>query len=156
MPKLIRVVIIYFTLSVGPVWACTFDGVFNNPFVESYAGAFDVALATHNEVQKRTMIKPDKLDGQAGLRRASWLLTLFIQNQSRELTVGSYIYLVDRRLWSKIETDMKLMIHVDQPETSAPVLLMSEAALLNIVSNTIEFQSALDVGVVKRNSTPKS
>ena len=69
MPKLIRVVILYFTLSAGPLWACTFDGVFNNPFVESYAGAFDVALATHNEVQKRTMIKPDKLDGQAGLRR---------------------------------------------------------------------------------------
>lgn len=81
---------------------------------------------------------------------------MFIQNQRRELTVGSYIYLVDRRLLSKIDTDMKLMIHVDQPETSAPVLLISEAALLNIVSNTIEFQSALDVGVVKRYRTPKS
>ena len=152
MNTLARTLLIYLSLSVSPLWACSFDGVFPNPFAESYAGSFDVALATQRGIQSGSINKLDKLEGMNGLRRTNWWLKVFAKEQKGKLAEGTYIYLIDSRLWAKVEGDHRLKIHVPEPSIPSAVLVLSDAALASLVSEEISYQQALKLGVAKLNN----
>ncbi|CAE6936016.1 hypothetical protein ACOMICROBIO_FLGHMIGD_03756 [Vibrio sp. B1FLJ16] len=130
-------------------WACSYDGLFKNPFSESYPGALDVSIATQLAIRSKSMQPLEVIDGKAGLRRTSWWLTLMVKAHP-ELSSGSYVYIVDRQLWSRIsEKDNSIEVHVPPPSDSAPVLQLSEAALHNLISNHITLDQARQLGVLK-------
>ncbi|UIP29614.1 hypothetical protein [Photobacterium sp. TLY01] len=129
-------------------WACSYDGLFTNPFSESYPGALDVSIATQLAIRSQSMKPLETIDGQAGLRRASWWLNLMVKTYP-ELPSGSYVYVVDRQLWSRIhETNHSIEVHVPPPADSAKVLQISEAALHNLISNQITLDQARTLGVL--------
>ena len=129
-------------------WACSYDGLFTNPFSESYPGALDVSIATQLAVRSQSMQPLEAIDGEAGLRRASWWLNLMAKAHP-DLPKGSYVYVVDRQLWSRIsETDNSIEVHVSPPTDNVKVLQISEAALHNLISNQITFDQARELGVL--------
>ncbi|PFG56301.1 hypothetical protein ATG66_2630 [Vibrio sp. ES.051] len=129
-------------------WACSYDGLFTNPFSESYPGALDVSIATQLAVRSQSMQPLEIIDGEAGLRRASWWLNLMTKAHP-DLPKGSYVYVVDRQLWSRIsETDNSIEVHVSPPTDNVKVLQISEAALHNLISNQITFDQARELGVL--------
>ncbi|CAE6946932.1 hypothetical protein [Vibrio sp. B1FLJ16] len=137
-----------FALASPAGWACSYDGLFNNPFSESYPGALDVSIATQLAIRSQSMKPLELVDGEAGLRRASWWLTLMVK-ANPELPKGSYVYIVDRQLWSRIsETDNSIEVHVSAPTGSVSVLQLSEAALHNIISEQITLNQARKLGVL--------
>ncbi|MDE1351613.1 hypothetical protein L9W80_15815 [Vibrio aestuarianus] len=135
------------TLASPISWACSYDGQFNNPFSESYPGSLDVAIATQQAIRDQLIETPQRLDGGQGLRRASWWLNLMVE-RNPNLPSGAYIYLVDRQLWSQYQAGNRLTIHVDAPDPSAEVMLISEAALSNVISDKMTLNQARDLGVV--------
>lgn len=149
MNDLARILLVYLSLNASPLWACSFDGVFTNPFTESYAGSFDVALATQKVVQDGSINKPVKLEGMRGLQQSTWWLKIFAKKQSNELVKGTYIYLIDSHLWAKALGDQKLKVHVPKPSKPDAVLVLSGAALASLVSEDINYQQALDMGIAK-------
>ncbi|ELR67884.1 hypothetical protein C942_00192 [Photobacterium marinum] len=134
--------------STSPLsWACSYDGQFNNPFSESYPGSLDIAIATQQAIRAQSIERPQSLEGQKGLRRASWWLNLMV-GLYPELPSDTYIYLVDSKLWSKYQSDKKLSVHVDAPDAGAQILLISEAALHNLVIKKITFNTAIELGLI--------
>ncbi|KAB0303605.1 hypothetical protein F2Z80_06420 [Vibrio fortis] len=129
-------------------WACSYDGLFTNPFSESYPGALDVSISTQLAIRAKSMNPLELIEGEAGLRRASWWLNLMVK-ANPELSPGSYIYVVDRQLWSRIsETNNSIEVHVSPPNDNARVLQISEAALHNVISNQISIDQARGLGVL--------
>ncbi|KUH63313.1 hypothetical protein ABK16_06180 [Vibrio parahaemolyticus] len=130
-------------------WACSYDGLFANPFSESYPGALDVSIATQLAIRSQSMKPLELIEGEAGLRRASWWLNLMVK-ATPDLSAGSYVYVVDRQLWSRIsESDHSIEVHVSPTTQSAQVLQISEAALHNLISEQITIDQARELGVVK-------
>ncbi|HHF2906450.1 TPA: hypothetical protein ACPJZ5_004286 [Vibrio diabolicus] len=130
-------------------WACSYDGLFTNPFSESYPGALDVSIATQLAIRSQSMKPLELIEGEAGLRRASWWLNLMVK-ANPDLSAGSYVYVVDRQLWSRIsESDHSIEVHVSPPTKSAQVLQISEAALHSLISEQITIDQARELGVVK-------
>ncbi|WP_238322307.1 hypothetical protein [Vibrio mexicanus] len=70
-------------LMSSPSWACSYDGQFSNPFTESYPGALDVAIATQKAIRTSAISKPSELTGSKGLRRASWWISLMVEQYQR-------------------------------------------------------------------------
>ncbi|AGQ93876.1 hypothetical protein [Vibrio parahaemolyticus] len=60
-------------------WSCSYDGLFANPFSESYPGALDVSIATQLAIRSQSMKPLELIEGEAGLRRASWWLNLMVK-----------------------------------------------------------------------------
>ncbi|WOO27787.1 hypothetical protein R1T29_00625 [Vibrio parahaemolyticus] len=135
-------------LSADPLRACTFDGVFTNPFTESYPGALDVALATQREVSKGTFTVPVLREGRAGLQQTSWWLKLFNTDLRVAQMKEVYFYVIDSHLWAKKTTD-RLEIHVAKPTQPKKVLIVSAAALSSLASDQISYQDALALGVAQ-------
>ncbi|AVF62420.1 MULTISPECIES: hypothetical protein [Vibrio harveyi group] len=130
-------------------WACSYDGLFANPFSESYPGALDVSIATQLAIRSQSMKPLELIEGEAGLRRANWWLNLMVK-ANPDLAAGSYVYVVDRQLWSRIsESDHSIEVHVSPTTESAQVLQISEAALHNLISEQITIDQARELGVVK-------
>ncbi len=131
--------------------ACFYDGQFSNPFNESYPGALDVAIATQKAIKSQAMPQPKQVAGRFGLTMASWWLKTVVTTHP-ELAKGSYIYLVDRQLWSQVSNDENgITVHVAGPQRDAKgvrVLLLSEATLQNLVSQAITLEQARELGVV--------
>lgn len=128
-------------------WACSYDGQFTNPFSESYPGALDIAISTQQAIRSESIELPQYLEGQQGLRRASWWLQVMAK-QSQGLPDVTYIYLVDSQLWSKYQAGKQVMVHVNKPTGEVPVLLLSEAALHNLVNNDLTIDTAKSLGIV--------
>lgn len=136
------------TLASPITWACSYDGLFANPFSESYPGALDVSIATQFAIRSESIQALEVLEGQAGLRRASWWLNLMAKNNP-DLPKGAYVYVVDRQLWSRIsDTDNSIEIHVSPPMENEKVLQLSEAALQSLVSNRVTINQARQLGVL--------
>ncbi|ABI40130.1 conserved hypothetical protein [Shewanella sp. MR-4] len=136
------------SFSASPIsWACSYDGQFANPFSESYPGALDVAMATQQALNAKTISELSKLEGEEGLRRASGWLQLLADEYSAELK-GAYIYIVDNQLWSKLDTNNKLVIHSQPPEINQKVFLLTEVSLHSIVSKRLSWQEAEKLGLV--------
>ena len=136
------------SLSTSPIsWACSYDGQFANPFSESYPGALDVALATQQALNAKTIPKLSKLEGEEGLRRASGWLQLLTEAYSTELK-GAYIYIVDNQLWSKMDSSDNLIIHSQPPESNETAFLLTEVTLHSIVSKQLSWKEAEKLGLV--------
>lgn len=137
-----------FALASPNVWACSYDGLFINPFSESYPGALDVSIATQLAIRSKSMPPLDIIEGQAGLRRASWWLNLMTK-ANPELLKGAYVYVVDRQLWSRInESGRSIDVHVSPPSDKVKVFQISEAALHSLISNQITLDQARKLGVL--------
>lgn len=137
-----------FALASSNVWACSYDGLFNNPFSESYPGALDVSIATQLAIRSQSMKPINVIDGEAGLRRASWWLNLMVKAHP-ELPKGAYVYVVDRQLWSRISEENTLIeVHVSPPINHEHVLQLTEAALHNLISEQITLEQARELGVL--------
>ncbi|HIF5960380.1 TPA: hypothetical protein ACX3FR_003910 [Vibrio parahaemolyticus] len=150
MKKRIRTVIASGVIALAsPVaWACSYDGLFTNPFSESYPGALDVSIATQLAIRSQSMQPLESIEGQAGLRRASWWLNLMTQNNP-DLPKGAYVYVVDRQLWSRIsKTGNSIEVHVSPPINNEQVLQISEAALQSLISNQMTIDQARELGVL--------
>ena len=130
-------------------WACSYDGQFSNPFSESYPGSLDVAISTQEAIRSQSIEQPESLVGVNGLRRASWWLNVMVELYPQLLT-GTYIYLVDSQLWSHHQTNNRLAIHVATPSSDSEILLISEAALHNLVNESITLNTALELGIARR------
>lgn len=129
-------------------WACSYDGLFTNPFSESYPGALDVSIATQQAIRSQSMQPLETIEGLSGLRRTSWWLNVMAKNHP-ELPKGAYVYVVDRHLWSRIsESDNTIEVHVSPPTDNVKVLQLSEAALHNLVSDQITLTQARELGVL--------
>ncbi|TOE84726.1 hypothetical protein CGJ34_08235 [Vibrio parahaemolyticus] len=129
-------------------WACSYDGLFANPFSESYPGALDVSIATQLAIRSQSMKPLELIEGEAGLRRASWWLNLMLK-KNPDLPKGAYIYVVDRQLWSRIsKTDNSIEVHVSPPSNSEQILQISEAALQSLIANQITIDQARELGVL--------
>ncbi|ELH0894952.1 hypothetical protein Q2Y23_002747 [Vibrio fluvialis] len=136
------------TLSASPLsWACSYDGQFSNPFAESYPGALDVAMATQEALNTQTISVPTKLEGEKGLRRATWWLHLLV-SQNSDALMDSYIYLVDSQLWAHYDANSKLTVHSLPPEANQKVMQLTEIALHNIVSKKLSLKHAEKLGLV--------
>lgn len=132
------------------VQACSYDGQFNNPFKESYPGALDIAIATQDALSDESLEHIKVLEGAQGLRRASWWLTLMTKHNANDLESVSYIYLVDSHLWSKVSNGDQIEIHVPpNSDDASSVLLLSEAALQALVSQKVDLQSAIELGIAQ-------
>ncbi|MDA0147966.1 hypothetical protein [Vibrio sp. LaRot3] len=137
------------SISVSAV-ACSYDGQFSNPFTESLDGSLDVAFATREALDSKRLSSLEPIEGQKGLRRASWWLTLMVKEYQKELHSIGYIYLIDSHLWSKLGGSQRIKIHSSPEDTrQAKVLLVSEATLYAIVSNELELNNAIELGLVK-------
>lgn len=150
MKKYVRTAITSSVIALAsPVtWACSYDGLFTNPFSESYPGALDVSIATQLAIRSKSMQPLRSIEGQAGLRRAIWWLNLMTRN-NLDLPKGAYVYVVDRQLWSRIsETGNSIEVHVSPPTDIVKVLQISEAALHNLISNQITIGRAHELGVL--------
>ncbi|OQS62533.1 hypothetical protein AKG75_23410, partial [Vibrio parahaemolyticus] len=67
-----------------------------------------------------------------------------------DFSAGSYVYVVDRQLWSRIsKSNHSIEVRVSPPTESAQVLQISEAALHNLISEQITIDQARELGVVK-------
>ncbi|MGF1752754.1 hypothetical protein L4C33_04055 [Vibrio makurazakiensis] len=133
-----------------PVQACSYDGQFNNPFTESFPGSLDVAIATQSALEGNQLNQIEKLDGNKGLRRASWWLKLMVEQHADEFESVSYIYLVDSHLWSKVNQGNQIEIHSTppKPNNQSTVMLLSEAALYALVNDKTDFENAARLGIV--------
>ncbi|KJY81789.1 hypothetical protein TW81_15645 [Vibrio galatheae] len=140
-----------FFITFGPTlsWACSYDGQFNNPFTESYPGSLGVAISTQQAIRSQAIERPDSLLGPSGLRRASWWLKVLV-DLSPDIPEETYIYLVDSQLWSLHQGGSQIAIHVDAPTSSEKILLISEAALHNVVSKHITLDTALKLGIAQQ------
>lgn len=134
------------TLASPISWACSYDGLFSNPFSESYPGALDVSIATQKALRAQSIQLPEQLDGAQGLRRASWWLNLMVDIYP-ELPSGTYVYLVDRQLWSQ-RSEQSMVVHVTPPPQGVSVVQLSEAALHNLISNQISLEQARELGLL--------
>ncbi|MGF1728903.1 hypothetical protein [Photobacterium kasasachensis] len=133
--------------------ACSYDGQFNNPFTESFPGSLDVAIATQEALEHRRLEAIEELEGQRGLRRASWWLKLMVKQHNNELESVAYIYLVDSHLWSRMTSDSSVDIHSSPTSRNqASVLLLSEATLSALIQNKVDFKSAIALGIMKFSS----
>ncbi|WP_261894489.1 hypothetical protein [Vibrio cyclitrophicus] len=129
-------------------WACSYDGLFTNPFSESYPGALDVSIATQLAIRSQSMPPLESIEGQAGLRRTRWWLNLMTKNNP-DLPKGAYVYVVDRQLWSRTsQTGNSIEVHVSPPSQNEQVLQLSEAALQGLISNQITIEQARELGVL--------
>ena len=132
----------------GASEACSYDGQFSNPFIESYPGSLDIAIATQAAVVSERINKVGKLEGNKGLRRASWWLMLMAKQQPSELKSVSYIYLIDSQLWSKVSQDGQIEVHTaPTAEHTISVLLLSEAALNAVISRQLPLDRAIEMGI---------
>lgn len=150
MKKSVRAIITSgaIVLASHVTWACSYDGLFTNPFSESYPGALSVSIATQLTIRSKLMQPLKPIEGHAGLRRASWWLNLMVKNNP-DLPKGAYVYVVDRQLWSRIsDANNSIEIHVSPPVESAQVLQLSEAALQNLISNQMTIDQARELGVL--------
>jgi len=133
--------------------ACSYDGQFNNPFTESYPGSLDVAIATQSALEHKHLEAIEELRGQRGLRRASWWLKLLVKQQGNNLESVAFIYLVDSHLWSEMTIDKSINIHSSPTSlTQESVLLLSEATLSALVHDKVDFESAIELGIIKFSS----
>ncbi|WP_105901243.1 hypothetical protein [Vibrio gangliei] len=132
-------------------WACSYDGLFTNPFAESFPGALDVAIATQEAIQSNQIKMPKRLTGTPGLQRASWWLNLMVKNHPN-LPANTYIYLVDTQLWSKYDENKKLTVHANPPENDANIVLVSETALYNITNHNLKLDKAMQLGMVTQTN----
>lgn len=132
-----------------PLYACSYDGQFLNPFSESVPGSLDVAFATSSALNSQQLKRVETLNGQQGLRRASWWLQLMVKQHSDSLEAVQYVYLTDSHLWSRIEQGEKIEVHTSPTTNVESALLLSEAALFALASNQLDIEAALDLGIAK-------
>ncbi|WP_242616662.1 hypothetical protein [Vibrio vulnificus] len=125
--------------------ACSYDGQFNNPFTESFPGSLDIAMATHDAFAQKLLENIETLEGKQGLRRASWWLKLMAKQKRDDLQSVSYIYLIERHLWTKVSSDQNIEIHVS-PISAKPssVMLISEAALQALAQGKVNIGKAIE------------
>ncbi|MER2495575.1 hypothetical protein ABS858_05715 [Vibrio neptunius] len=134
-------------------WACSYDGLFTNPFSESYPGALDVSIATQLAIRSQNMPSLEKIEGSAGLQRTRWWLNVLIKVND-DWPQNTYVYVVDRRLWSRIsQAGTSIDIHVPPPPYEADVWQLSEAALHSLVSKALTLDQAINLGVLSRSET---
>lgn len=107
-------------------------------------------MATQQALNAKTIPELSKLDGEEGLLRASGWLQLLAKTYSTELK-GAYIYIVDNQLWSKLDTNSKLIFHSQPPEINEKVFLLTEVTLQSIVSKRLSWQDAEKLGLVQKS-----
>lgn len=145
--KVPTLILMLSALGTAPTWACSYDGQFNNPFTESYPGSLDVVIATQNAVTDDKILRPELVKGAAGLQRSVWWLKLFVQTHQDDLPDNVNIYLADSHLWSRVSERSKLETHTSAPEISGNVLVISEAALSNVIAKKITLEESLGMGI---------
>ncbi|USD43799.1 hypothetical protein J4N42_16675 [Vibrio sp. SCSIO 43135] len=127
--------------------ACSYDGQFSNPFAESYEGALDVAIATQQAINSQSLHPTTIAAGKQGLRQVSWWLTVW--TKQGPIQPDTFVYLVDSQLWSHFTSDSQMQIHSDAPTAKdSRVVMLSEAALDNLVKDNVSFDRALSLGIV--------
>lgn len=131
-----------------PARACSYEGQFNNPFTESFPGSLDVAIATQQAIEDGLTPAPS-LQGQQGLRQASWWLKLLAKQWKSELGSETFVYLVDSHLWSEYKADYGMTVHTQAANTDQKVLLISEAALYHLVAKELSFTRAQQLGIAQ-------
>lgn len=149
MKVLVKLCLVLSVLVACSSWACSYDGQFNNPFTESYPGSLDVVIATQKALANNQIERPDRLDGLPGMQRVTWWLKLFVKNNREVLPDEGYIYLVDSHLWSKFTKAGKLEIHAPAPDDQHHVLVVSEYALSNLVSDHISYDRSKQLGIIE-------
>lgn len=135
-------------LFASPVsWACSYDGQFSNPFSESYPGSLDVAIATQEAIRSNSISLPPKLQSTQGLRRVTWWLNLMAKMQL-ELPEGAYVYLVDSQLWSQLQPNHQITVHVPPPQDQSNVIQLTEITLHNLINKQISYEEAKHLGII--------
>ena len=148
MKVLKSTLIAFLIIGATPSWACSYEGQVVNPFTESYPGSLDVVIATQKAVLNQHINKPEVLEGPQGLQRAVWWLKLFVKQNKQYLPQNGYIYLADSHLWSSFSESGELKVHSLMPENNERVLVTSEFALSNVISEKISYQQSQQLGMI--------
>lgn len=114
-------------------------------------GSSDIVLQSYLAQQTGEMEQLERLDGMPGYRRASWWLTLLSRQLEEKGLTNLYVVIVDAQMWSKVGASMQMSMELDIaiPEDRTNTLMLSEAALGALASQTLNFEQALDLRVMQ-------
>lgn len=136
-------------LSISHVSACGFHSSFevgaNIP-----RGATWLVIRSYSAVQEGRVPATDKLEGDAGFRRASWWLNLFTRELQKHGVKESYIYLADVGLWAKYQhhAPKRLQLELAPKQQDYNVVVLTSETLSALVSDEITLSRALEFGII--------
>ncbi|MDB1125594.1 hypothetical protein [Vibrio algarum] len=110
-----------------------------------------MVIATQKALADNQITKPKRVDGAQGLQRAAWWLKIFVKKNKEVLPEEGYIYLADSHLWSKFTKAGKVEIHSLAPKNQDHVLVISEYALSNLISDKISYVQSEQLGLIELN-----
>jgi len=138
--------------SIHPVFACSYDGQMNNPFVQGYPGSLQVALSTQKAIEQKQLAPLHSLTGQAGLTRATtWLEQLRKRLANAELQQNFSLYLLDSQLWTRFDVvaGNVLMQSHSIPSSDEAILISSETTLAALLNNQLDVTTAQQLGLIR-------
>ncbi|WP_434339890.1 hypothetical protein [Motilimonas cestriensis] len=149
----LKPLLLLMALTASPLsTACTYDGLFNNPFTESYQGSFAVALATQAAIKQQKLQLPATIDNNAGLNRMTWWLKLVKPALAAQYGPNLDVLVIDKKLWSQIRTKdnaLQIEIHTEPNTAQSPTILLTEASLNALAQADLTLEHAQQLGVLK-------
>ncbi|XZG69705.1 hypothetical protein ACTSKR_13750 [Chitinibacteraceae bacterium HSL-7] len=138
-------------LLLGHAQACSYDGLFDNPFTEAYPGSLRVSLATRSAVEHGLFRQPLPMQGKDALARANrWLDDLRQRLDGADIRQPIAVLLTDSGLWTRFDVSEGTVLMQSHRGAQADegILLTSEAALAALLAGQIEFEDARRSGLV--------
>lgn len=112
-------------------------------------GSTDLVLNTFYAQQKGSIAKLEPLQGMQGYLRASWWLKLLFEQLEDAGINDVYVVIADVQLWSKMDEQALLNggIDIEIPEDRSNTIVLSEAALSALVTQSIDIPQAIHLGI---------
>lgn len=133
-----------------PVLACAYHVGGESDGGPVLPGSTDLVLNTYYAQQKGSIAKLEPLEGMQGYLRVSWWLSLLFQ-QLEEVGINDvYVVIADVQMWSKMgeQTRANRGIDIDIPEDRTNTIMLSEAGLNALVTQSIDIPQAINLGVL--------
>ncbi|MDO6525067.1 hypothetical protein Q4519_05150 [Motilimonas sp. 1_MG-2023] len=149
----IKPLMLLMALTASPLsMACSYDGLFDNPFTESYQGSFALALATQAAIKQQKLPLPGPIDNKAGLNRVTWWLKQVKPALAAQYGQNLDVLIIDKKLWSQIRTKdnaLQIEIHTEPNTAQSPTILLTEASLGALAQADLTLEQAQQLGVLK-------
>ncbi|MBC7003542.1 hypothetical protein BIZ37_13330 [Photobacterium sp. BZF1] len=114
-------------------------------------GSTDLVFNTFYAQQKGSIDTLEPLEGMQGYFRVSWWLNLLFQQLENAGIHNAYVVIADVQLWSKMgeKTQFNRGIDIEAPEDRSNTIMLSEAALSALVTETIDIPQAINLGLLR-------
>ncbi|MGL6259221.1 hypothetical protein [Vibrio sp. WXL210] len=137
------------SLGTPQVSACGFHSSFEED-ANIPRGATWLVIRSYSAVQQGRVPAIEKLEGDAGFRRASWWLNLFTREFQKHGVEESYIYLADVALWAKYQhqAPTRLQLELAPEQQDYNVVVLTSETLGALVSEEITLSRAKELGII--------